>query len=136
MLEAMQPSGKRLRHRDAARRRPFLASACASSVTVADGAPASQSAANEIVRLRTRDAQVALLAGQGGRVTVYDASGAPVRTTDVDGLRSSDPALFELLKTSTATHGYLDATFERNAPSSAPSTAGGAFSLDARGSAR
>ena len=98
---------------------PFLlaavaASACASTVTSGETGPAAQTAlrASEIVRLHTREGDIAVLAGSGARrVTIYDASGTPLRSTDVASLRSSDPTLFELLTTSTASTGlYLDAT--------------------------
>jgi len=69
------------------------------------------SRANELLRLRTRDGDVAVLAGTGGRrVTIYDASGAPIRSADVEALRATDPALYQILNEATASRGYLDAT--------------------------
>ncbi len=95
---------------------------CASSAMSGDmeatGQAATRARAPEIMRLRTREGDVALLAGSGGRVVVYDARGVALRTSDVDGLRASDPALYELLTTAVASHGpYLDATLsERSEP--------------------
>jgi hypothetical protein len=90
------------------------ASACASAVTAGDAVPTPQTAAraDEILRLRTREGDVAVLAGTGGRyVTIYDATGAALRSADVESLRRTDPVLFQLLTEATASQGaYLDAT--------------------------
>jgi hypothetical protein len=79
------------------------------------------------MRLRTRHGDVAVLTGSGGRrVTVYGESGAVlVRDADLETLRRSNPALFEILTTSTASRGtYLDATLDaHSAP--APAELGG-----------
>ena len=100
------------------------ASACASSADTSVGAQTA-SPARELVRLRTRDGDVAVLAGSGGRVVaLYDTTGALVRSADVDSLRSTDPALYELLTTSTASAaGYVDATLHESHEPPAPGAA-------------
>jgi len=88
--------------------------------------PATAPAA-EIVRLRTHDGDVAILAGGGGRrVTVYDADGTLVaRDADLDKLRASNPQVVQILETSVASgapHGaFLDETlYEDDTSSPAP----------------
>jgi hypothetical protein len=91
------------------------------SAASAESTPAAQASATraEIMRLRTRDGDVAVLSGSGGRqVAIYDGAGALVRRSDIDALRLTDPSLFELLTTATASRGsYLDATLTTSAPS-------------------
>lgn len=87
-------------------------SSCASLST--GDAPAVQagSSGSELMRLRTRHGDVAVLAGSAGRrVVVYDASGVALRSGAIESLRGSDPELFEILTTATASRAtYLDAT--------------------------
>jgi hypothetical protein len=72
----------------------------------------STPAASEIVRLRTHDGDVAVLAGGAGRrVTVYAADGSVVVSdADLDDLRASRPDVVEILTNSVATRpSFLDA---------------------------
>jgi hypothetical protein len=87
--------------------------ACSSAVGAGEASarPALASRATELIRLRTRDGDVAVLVGSAGRrVALYDARGTLLRSADLESLRSSDPALFQLLTTATGHNTYLDAT--------------------------
>jgi hypothetical protein len=88
---------------------------CVSATEASGAAPAAQVASgapSELVRLRTHDGDVAILAGGGGRrVTIYDANGAPiVQSADIESLRATRPDVVQLLTTSVASHTtYVDA---------------------------
>jgi hypothetical protein len=121
MIEGMEPRTTGI----AALYVALFALGCSSTVASGGAAGGAQaaSAPREIVRLHTRDGDVGLLVGHAGqRVALYGAGGALERTTDVDALRATDPALYELLTTATAHSDTLDATLD--GPRRAPPAAG------------
>jgi hypothetical protein len=68
--------------------------------------------------LQTRDQRVTLMAAPDGlRVTVRDATGAIVaQDVSVDALRETDPFLYEVCRSSTASNHYLDARLDQPQP--------------------
>ena len=87
--------------------------ACSSAVTAGDvsAGPVAAARPSELIRLLMREGDVALLVGSAGRrVALYDAGGTLLRSADLESLRSTDSALFELLTTATGQNRYLDAT--------------------------
>lgn len=91
---------------------------CASLGSASDAPVAVSPAARprELVRLRTRDADVAVLLGSGGeRVRVYAKGGdVAVGEASIDELGARDPDVAEMLRRSVASRQVvLDATLTR-----------------------